>query len=133
MRFDSQLSRMNCQTFSTGLSSGHFAGSGSRVMLAGMTRPAEMCQPAWSRISTAWAPGATAADISARWSVTCTPELAPFLGRVCFSTRRTNEEEQVFRRADHRDREAAGGFGMATAGVDVAGQIVRAIVTAMCR
>ena len=35
MRFDSQLSRMNCQTFSTGLSSGHFAGSGSRVMLAG--------------------------------------------------------------------------------------------------
>ena len=35
MRFDSQLSRMNCQTFSTGLSSGHFDGSGSSVMLAG--------------------------------------------------------------------------------------------------
>ena len=35
MRFDSQLSRMNCQTFSTGLSSGHLVGSGSRVMLAG--------------------------------------------------------------------------------------------------
>ena len=46
MRFDSQLSRMNCQTFSTGLSSGHFAGNGSRVILAGMTRPAERCQPA---------------------------------------------------------------------------------------
>ena len=35
MRFDSQLSRLNCQTFSTGLSSGHLGGSGSRVMLAG--------------------------------------------------------------------------------------------------
>ena len=33
MRFDSQLSRMNCQTFSTGLSSGHLGGSS--VMLAG--------------------------------------------------------------------------------------------------
>src|SRR5215831_14347531 len=27
MRLESQLSRMNCQTFSTGLSSGHFGGS----------------------------------------------------------------------------------------------------------
>ena len=44
MRFDSQLSRMNCQTFSTGLSSGHLAGSGSRVRLAGTTSPAERCQ-----------------------------------------------------------------------------------------
>jgi hypothetical protein len=26
MRFESQLSRRNCQTFSTGLSSGHFGG-----------------------------------------------------------------------------------------------------------
>ena len=26
MRLESQLSRMNCQTFSTGLSSGHFGG-----------------------------------------------------------------------------------------------------------
>jgi hypothetical protein len=39
--------------------------------------------------------------------VTCTPELVPFLGRVRFSRRRTNETEQVFRRADHRDREGA--------------------------
>jgi len=31
MRFDSQLSRMNCQTFSTGFSSGHRGGSGNRV------------------------------------------------------------------------------------------------------
>jgi len=37
MRFESQLSRMNCHTFSTGLSSGHFGGSGKRVMLAGMS------------------------------------------------------------------------------------------------
>ena len=28
MRFESQLSRMNCQMFSCGLSSGHLAGSG---------------------------------------------------------------------------------------------------------
>ena len=39
MRFDGQLSRMNCQTFSTGLSSGHFAGSGGRVMLVGDDEP----------------------------------------------------------------------------------------------
>lgn len=41
----------------------------SRVMLAGTTRPAEMCQLALSSISTAWAPSATAADISAMCSV----------------------------------------------------------------
>ena len=38
MRFESQLSRMNCQTFSCGLSSGHLAGSGTMVMLSGTTR-----------------------------------------------------------------------------------------------
>ncbi len=38
---ESQLSRMNCQTFSSGLSYGHFAGNGIRVMLGGaMSRPA---------------------------------------------------------------------------------------------
>ncbi|MET4798818.1 hypothetical protein ABIA96_001377 [Bradyrhizobium sp. LB11.1] len=31
----SQLSRMNCQTFSTGLSSGHLAGSGRSVRFSG--------------------------------------------------------------------------------------------------
>ena len=36
MRLESQLSRMNCQMFSTGLSSGDFGGSGIRVMLSGM-------------------------------------------------------------------------------------------------
>src|SRR5215831_2175687 len=35
MRLESQLSRMNCQTFSTGLSSGHFGGSRMMVILAG--------------------------------------------------------------------------------------------------
>ena len=44
--FDSQLSRMNCQTFSTGLSSGHRGGSGNRVMLDGTTSSAEPCHPA---------------------------------------------------------------------------------------
>ena len=29
MRFDRQLSRMSCQTFSTGFNSGHLGGSGS--------------------------------------------------------------------------------------------------------
>ncbi len=51
--FDSQFSRMNCQTFSCGLSSGHFAGNGIRVMLGGtMSRP-ERCQPARSTSSAA--------------------------------------------------------------------------------
>jgi hypothetical protein len=36
MRFESQLSRIYCQIFSTGLSSGHFGGSGIMVMLAGL-------------------------------------------------------------------------------------------------
>lgn len=40
--------------------------------------------------------------------MTCTPELVPFLSKVRFSRRRTNEAEQVFRRADHRDREDTG-------------------------
>jgi len=36
MRFESQLSRMYCQMFSTGLSSGHFGGRARMVMLAGI-------------------------------------------------------------------------------------------------
>src|SRR5262245_1978826 len=66
IRFESQLSRMNCHTFSTGLSSGHLGGSAMMVMLAGTTRRVDMCQPAWSTKRTAWAAGATAAAISAR-------------------------------------------------------------------
>ena len=46
IRLDSQFSRMNCQTFSAGLSSGHFAGRGIRVMLEGTGSLAEVCQPA---------------------------------------------------------------------------------------
>ena len=59
---------MNCQTFSTGFSSGERGGSGRSVMLSGMTRRVETCQPAWSRISTACAPGSMAGPISARWA-----------------------------------------------------------------
>ena len=44
--FESQLSRRNCQTFSCGLSSGHFAGNGIKVMLGGMTSRPDRCQPA---------------------------------------------------------------------------------------
>src|SRR5271170_8240826 len=41
--FESQLSRMNCQTFSCGFSSGHFAGNGIRGMLGGtVSRPEKM-------------------------------------------------------------------------------------------
>lgn len=41
MRFDSQLSRMKCHTFSTELSSGHLGGSGISVMLGGTTNSAD--------------------------------------------------------------------------------------------
>lgn len=33
-------------TFSTGLSSGHFGGIGSKVMLSGISRARELCHPA---------------------------------------------------------------------------------------
>src|SRR5438094_1739716 len=63
MRLESQLSRMNCQTFSTGLSSGHFGGSRMMVILAGTRRRVDKCQPAWSTRRTAWAAGATVAAV----------------------------------------------------------------------
>src|SRR6188474_1481090 len=66
MRLESQLSRINCQTFSTGLSSGDFGGKAMMVMLGGTTRRVERCQPAWSSRSTACAPGATVCAISTR-------------------------------------------------------------------
>ena len=40
------VSRMNCQMFSTGLSSGDFGGSGIKVILSGTSSLAERCQPA---------------------------------------------------------------------------------------
>src|SRR5688572_28894020 len=54
MRFDSQLSRMNCQTFSMGFSSGQLGGSATRVMFGGTTSRLERCHPARSMRSTAW-------------------------------------------------------------------------------
>ena len=45
-RLESQLSRMNCQTFSTGLSSGDFGGMAMIVMFGGTIRCVDMCQPA---------------------------------------------------------------------------------------
>jgi hypothetical protein len=44
--FESQLSRMNCQTFSCGFNSGHLAGSGMSVILSGTFKRAERCHPA---------------------------------------------------------------------------------------
>ena len=63
-RFESQLSRMNCQTFSTGFSSGERDGRGRSVMFPGTTSAPARCQPARSRMRTAWASGATAPLIS---------------------------------------------------------------------
>ena len=66
MRFDSQLSRMNCQMFSIGFNSGALGGKGSSVMLAGTSSLVVVCHPARSRMRTAWAFGATCDDISSR-------------------------------------------------------------------
>ena len=55
--------------FSTGLSSGLWGGSVSRVMFAGATRSFELCQPAPSRTRMAWAPGETCRLICARWAL----------------------------------------------------------------
>src|SRR3982750_4410566 len=57
---------MNCQTFSCGLSSGHFAGSGRIVMLGGTINRRDRCQPAWSSSKMACLAGATSVAISAR-------------------------------------------------------------------
>ena len=55
IRFDNQLSRMNCQTFSTGFNSGDRGGSARTVMLSGIASAGRQVQ---------WAPGSTAALIS---------------------------------------------------------------------
>ena len=46
IRFDNQLSRMNCQTFSTGFNSGDRGGSARTVMLSGIASLGVKCQPA---------------------------------------------------------------------------------------
>ena len=69
MRFESQLSRMNCHTFSCGLSSGHLDGNATSVMLGGVTRRLDRCQPAWSSSSTACAPGAISVAIFGKMQV----------------------------------------------------------------
>jgi len=48
------------------LSSGLFEGIGTIEMLAGSSSFGVRCQPAWSMSTTAWAPGATCSEISAR-------------------------------------------------------------------
>ena len=40
---------------------------------------------------------AAAINVASVWLLTCSPELAPFLSRVRFSRRRTNEAQQVQR------------------------------------
>ena len=46
MRFESQFSRRNCQTFSCASSSGHLAGSGTMLMLWGTVSCGVVCHPA---------------------------------------------------------------------------------------
>ncbi len=65
-RLDSQLSRMNCQMFSTGFSSGALGGKGGSVMLGGTASLAVVCHPAWSAKRTAWALVLTWGEISSR-------------------------------------------------------------------
>ncbi len=48
--FDNQLSRMNCQMFSTGFSSGALGGKASNVMLDGISSLPVVCHPARSRM-----------------------------------------------------------------------------------
>src|SRR3954451_10447498 len=57
-RLDNQLSRRNCQMFSTGFNSGARAGSSTSVRLSGTTRSLARCHPARSISMTPWAPGA---------------------------------------------------------------------------
>ncbi len=52
-RLDSQLSRMNCQMFSTGFNSGDLGGKSRIVMLGGIASLAVVCHPAWSAKRTA--------------------------------------------------------------------------------
>src|SRR4029450_6589312 len=53
-RVDHQLSRMYCQTFSTGLSSGERGGSGTMVILSGTSSLAVRGHPARSASTNAW-------------------------------------------------------------------------------
>jgi hypothetical protein len=45
-RFESQLSRMNCHTFSTGFNSGALGGNSKSVMFFGTSSFGVVCQPA---------------------------------------------------------------------------------------
>src|SRR4051794_3668036 len=65
-RLDNQLSRRNCQMFSTGFNSGARAGSSTSVRLSGTMRSLARCHPARSISMTPWAPGATACATSAK-------------------------------------------------------------------
>ena len=47
-QLDSWIHRRNCQTFSTGFSSGDFGGSGSTERFSGKCSFPVVCRPAWS-------------------------------------------------------------------------------------
>lgn len=44
MRFESQLSRINCHRFLTGFNYGHLGGNGGNVLLVGIVSAADICR-----------------------------------------------------------------------------------------
>src|SRR6266566_5021768 len=57
--FSQQVFELGKETRSMGLSSGEYDGNGSKVRLLGTCRRPETCQPARSRMRTAWTSGAS--------------------------------------------------------------------------
>jgi hypothetical protein len=82
-RFDSQLSLMNCQIFSTELSSGDFGGSDTSVMLGGTGGVFETCHPAFNGLTKRSHPCQVMADI-----LTFEEAKGPIKGRTVTSSPR---------------------------------------------
>src|SRR5215208_2876554 len=72
-RLDNQVSRRNCQMFSTGFNSGARAGSSTSVRLSGTTRSWAQCHPARSISRTPWAPCPCCGTPFTKNSFACTP------------------------------------------------------------
>ena len=86
MRFESQLSRIYCQMFSTGLSSGDFGGRARMVMLGGMSNLADRCLVLLADTSLVLEPDFYLADVDrffardftqARWEFFLKSSIAP--------------------------------------------------------
>src|ERR1700753_1529078 len=104
---------MNSHIVSTGFSSGHFGGNGSRVMFAGTTTWSDICHPAWSSTNMACAPGVTAAEISAKCRFIATIVATRHDQGCTLAVLRTNGAEDIGRGGPliaerHRSRAALG-------------------------